>query len=166
MRVHQLMTKPVVTCSSEDTLNDAAQLMWEHDYGAIPVVSKAGELVGIITDRDIAISAFTQGCSLHSIRVSTAMARIVHTVDGKASLEDVEDLMRSKRVRRVPVVENGGRPIGLISLTDLARHANAPTQRLPHVDRMVVETLASIGEPHGQVSETSNEEQPLPRVNA
>jgi CBS-domain-containing membrane protein len=75
MRVEQLMTRDVKVCRAEDTLSRAAQLMWEHDCGCVPVIGTNGDgrLVGIITDRDIAMAAYTQGWPQSAIPVSTAM---------------------------------------------------------------------------------------------
>lgn len=146
MRAQRLMTTPVATCRVSDSLDHAAHLMWEHDCGAIPVVSENGVLVGIITDRDIAMSAYTQGRPLRSIPVSAAMAAVVYSVGSDATLDDVEALMRSRQVRRVPVVADGGRPVGLISLNDIARHAN-DGKHTPAVDRKLVETMAAVCEP-------------------
>jgi CBS domain-containing protein len=57
MRIRDLMTKPAVTCSQDDSLNTAARLMWEHDCGTVPVLGDDGKVVGILTDRDICMAA-------------------------------------------------------------------------------------------------------------
>src|SRR5690349_16562501 len=64
-----VMTADVVTCSPNDTLHRAAQIMWERDCGAVPVVDAAGRVAGIVTDRDLAMGAFTQGLPLVAIPV-------------------------------------------------------------------------------------------------
>jgi CBS domain-containing protein len=63
MRVEQLMTREVKVCTEADTLNRAAQLMWDSDCGCIPMISAHGDggLIGVVTDRDIAMAAYTQG---------------------------------------------------------------------------------------------------------
>lgn len=167
MRARALMTAPVATCHPSDSLDHAAHLMWEHDYGAIPVVDEHGALVGIVTDRDIAMAAYTRGEALRSISVSTAMAEVVFSVDAEASLEEVEELMRAKQVRRIPVIEDGGKtgakPIGMISLNDIARHAN-DGKRTASTDRKLVETMAEICSPRRRKAKP--QEVPEARVNA
>ena len=71
------MKSPVVTCSFDSDLNCAAELMWDHDCGVVPVVDADGRLAGIVTDRDVCMAAYTQGGSLRSIPVDSAMAKHV-----------------------------------------------------------------------------------------
>jgi len=64
MKVEQIMTRIVHTCSENDTLNRAAQLMWENDCGCVPVIhggNGSGAVVGVVTDRDVCMGAYTQG---------------------------------------------------------------------------------------------------------
>ena len=73
-RVREVMTKDVLTCSVSDRLNRAAQLMWESDCGCIPIVEEHGMLVGMLTDRDICMAAYTSGKPLSEISVTSAMS--------------------------------------------------------------------------------------------
>ncbi len=75
MKVCDLMTKKPATCSSLDSLVVAAHLMWEHDCGAIVVV-EGEKPVGVITDRDICMAAYTQGLPLHDMKVATAASKL------------------------------------------------------------------------------------------
>ncbi len=124
MNASDLMTRTVKTCSAEDNLQRAAQLMWEADCGALPVVDSAGQLVGIITDRDICMAAYTRGAPLWQIPVSSTMARGVYSVSEDDSVDSVEALMRRAQVRLVPVLDGGGQLKGIVSMNDLARHAH------------------------------------------
>lgn len=124
MNVDQIMSRRVYTCSSADSLNTAAGMMWEHDCGAVPVVSETGELVGIITDRDICMAAYTQGTALQAIPVATAMAHEVYSCKASDTIEVAEQLMRTHQIRRLPVVDGGKRLVGFVSLNDLALDAN------------------------------------------
>ena len=110
VNIQDIMSKPAVTCGPHDTLNTAAQLMWDHDCGAVPVVDDAGSLVGIVTDRDICMAAYTNGSALHAIPVSTAMAQVVFSCQLSDSLEAAEQVMSSNQIRRVPVVDGDNRP--------------------------------------------------------
>ena len=149
MNIQEIMSKPAVTCHSNDTLNTAARLMWEHDCGALPVVDDEGGTIGMITDRDICMAAYTQGSPLHSIEVSQAMAREVFSCRIKDSLETAEQLMSEKQVRRVPVVNGDNRPVGVLSLNDIARHATV-SRKKNGLDHEVTQTLAAICRPRAE----------------
>jgi CBS domain-containing protein len=143
MKVSELMTAPAVTCRPDDTLACAAQHMWDHDCGGLPVVNSDGCLIGFITDRDICMAAWTQGCTLHSIPVATAMSKQILACRAHDSVDAVRRTMREKRIRRVPIVDDANRPVGLISMNDLARQSAGSGKS----EREVLQTLASIGEP-------------------
>jgi CBS domain-containing protein len=121
MNVSQLMTKDVVTCRADDSLNRAAQIMWDHDCGCVPVVDDTGQIRGMITDRDICMAAFTQGKRLDEILISSAMSREVHAASPNEDVERAADLMSQKRVRRIPVLDGGRQVVGVLSLGDFAR---------------------------------------------
>lgn len=144
MNVEQVMSRPVYTCNATDSLSTAARLMWERDCGAIPVVDEMGELVGIVTDRDICMAAYTQGKPLQTIPVATAMSGRVYSCKPDDSIESVEQLMQENQIRRVPVVDGGKRPIGFVSLNDLAR--DAKSRHETGVEREFVQTMAAICE--------------------
>ena len=124
MNVGKLMTRDPGACSPDDTLNRAAQIMWEKDCGCVPVVDANFHPIAMITDRDICMAAYTQGRPLWSIPVSSAASHIVVVVRESEAVESAEGLMRAYRVRRLPVVDADGRLVGIISLNDLARHAS------------------------------------------
>jgi CBS domain-containing protein len=145
MRIKDLMTQPIVTCPTQATLDHAARLMWEYDCGVIPVTGDDGRLAGIVTDRDVCMAAYTQGRTLHDIPVTTAMAKQVIAVHGNDTVESAEALMRDYQIRRVPVLDGEGRPIGIVSLNDLARMA-ARKQR-NGVEHALVQTLAAVCQP-------------------
>jgi CBS domain-containing protein len=127
--VQLFMTDRVCSCAADQTLNAAAQLMWDHDCGAVPVLDEQRRLVGIITDRDICMATYTQGLPPSAIRIGDIMARHVHTCSAGDSLERAAALMAEAQVRRLPVVDAERRLIGLISLADIARSAPVLGQR-------------------------------------
>ncbi len=153
MYLQQVMSTPAVTCLPTDRLNAAAQRMWEYDCGAIPVVHSDGSIAGMITDRDICMAAYTQGCALSEIPVSSTMARQVFTCRPDDSIETAERIMADKQIRRVPVVDESQHPIGMVSINDLALHAWL--QKRNGVDRELTQTLAAICEPHPQTRSQS-----------
>lgn len=148
MNVEQLMSRPAITCTPLDTLHTAAQLMWNHDCGVLPVVGEKGELVGMITDRDICMATYTQGAAPAKLLVSTAMAKRVFSCRPQDDLDAAEELLRKNRIRRMAVVDKDNRPLGVLSLNDLARHACSGKKGGAEREREVVlRTLASICEP-------------------
>jgi CBS domain-containing protein len=148
MKVEQLMTREVKACTAEEMLTAPAEIMWNHDCGTVPVVSTDGNgrVVGIITDRDVAMAAYTQGKPLWQIPVSVAMTSKVVTCRLDDGVSRAQQLMRENRVRRLPVVDQSGKLAGMISLGDIAREAererSSPRKEVAAQD--VGETLAAI----------------------
>ena len=147
MKVSDIMTVGVRTCELDDSTSYAAQLMWESDCGAVVVTNHDGRAVAMITDRDVCMAAYTQGVSLSEIRVSTAASHELYAVHESDSIEVAEGIMIDHRVRRVPVLDRKGIPLGMLSMNDLARAA----YRSPLNDELnpyeLVRTLAAIGQP-------------------
>ncbi len=125
MRVEQVMTKDVSSCDVEDRLNTAAKIMWERDCGAVPVVASAseGRVVGMITDRDLCMAAYTTGRPLVDLHVYDAMSRDLQTCKPGDAITDADAVMRRAQVRRLPVVDDAGNLAGILSLADVARAA-------------------------------------------
>ena len=120
MKVQRIMVHDVKTCRAHDTLNTAAQIMWEHACGCVPVVDEQLRPVGFLTDRDICMAAYTQGGSLQMLRVENAMAQRVVSCHADDEISEAAGIMRENAVRRLPVVDHDGRLIGLLSIDDLA----------------------------------------------
>jgi CBS domain-containing protein len=144
MRVQDLMAHPAITCHVNDSLDAAAQKMWDHDCGALPIVNDEGKVTGVITDRDICMAALTQGRPLHELLVNLAMAKHVIAVGPDSLLGDAERLMALHQIRRLPVLDAENRPLGVISLNDLAIEAAQPDTRMKHGITKVTHTLAAI----------------------
>lgn len=107
-------------CSAGDSLNQAAQIMWELDCGALPVVDGGGGVIGMITDRDICMAGYTRGQPLGAMRVESAMSHVVHACSPEDTLGHAARLMAERQVRRLPVIENG-KLVGVLTLADIAR---------------------------------------------
>ncbi|HWC71526.1 MAG TPA: CBS domain-containing protein [Actinomycetota bacterium] len=116
--VRQVMTAAPDAVSPTDTLQRAAQLMRANDIGDVLVEGDQGSLLGIITDRDIAIRAIADGRNPATATIADIYTRDVATVAPTDSVHDAVLLMRSRDVRRLPVVESG-KAIGIVSLGDL-----------------------------------------------
>jgi CBS domain-containing protein len=147
MRVSQLMSQPPVTCSSSSTLNQAAQLMWEHDCGAVPVVDGEGKVAGIVTDRDICMAAYTRGEPLSAIPVTVAMAKSVVCCHPDDDVESAESIMGEQQVRRLPVVDAENHLLGLLSIGDLAQEMARPRSLASGTPREFLTMVGAISRP-------------------
>ena len=155
MNVEELMTKPVVTIQAQETLQNAAQKMWDNDCGALPVVGGDGRLVGMLTDRDICMAAWSQGRLLGTIRVEEVMAKQVVAVKPDQEVGATANLMADKQVRRIPVIDASEKPIGLVSMNDLAREAVRPSTRFIDGISRAMRTLAAICQPRKRVQKAA-----------
>lgn len=149
MRVDERMTKNVRCCNTGDSLAEAARLLWEHDCGCAPVVDDEGQLLGIVTDRDICMAAYTTGRGLHELHVADIMARNLATARPQESLHQAELIMRARGVRRLPVVDERHRVVGMLSCNDLCRWVDdGGSNGSQHHDAVhLVGTLATVGRP-------------------
>jgi CBS domain-containing protein len=120
MKISQLMTVDVKTCRVTDTLDTAVRLMWNHDIGVVPVLDEFGQVVGIVTDRDAAMAALTQSRALYELPVTIAMNKHVVTCRPEDTDAAVAKLMAKNKIRRVPVVDDAQRPVGIVSINDFA----------------------------------------------
>jgi len=143
MKVSSLIQHDVTSCTVHDDLERAAQLMWNHDIGCLPVIDDQGHVAGMITDRDACMAAYTQGLPLRAIPVVSAMARRVFACREVDEVDAVEKVMSEHQIHRMPVIDDEGHPIGIISLRDIARAASAG--RVPARD--VVATFAAVSAP-------------------
>jgi len=123
-QIRQLMTVKPRTVKMGDSIVDAAKLMRGEDTGIAPVVD-GDRLVGVITDRDIAVRVVAEGRDPEATKVDEIASEDLVTVDPQQDLEEALRLMAQHQVRRLPVVEEDGRLVGIVSQADVARHADA-----------------------------------------
>ncbi|HEX6471533.1 MAG TPA: CBS domain-containing protein [Streptosporangiaceae bacterium] len=121
-RVTEIMTKGPVVVPLELMLIEAAKLMRDHAIGDVLVTSN-GHLCGVLTDRDIVVRAVAESRDLRRTTVGEVCSADIATVGPDANIDDAVAVMRSRAVRRVPVVENGA-PIGILTMGDLAVRQN------------------------------------------
>lgn len=145
MKVSNAMSRDVRVANPAQTIRDAARLMAEIDAGSLPVGDN-DRLVGMITDRDIAVRAVAEGKSPDT-KVSEIMSQEVLYCFEDQDLEDVSRNMADVKVRRMPVVDRDKRLVGIISLGDLARSEEPSTAG---------DTLSDIAKPGGQHSQTKH----------
>lgn len=133
-----LMSACPVTVRPEDSIECAARLMSESDCGAIPVVDGSGRLLGIITNRDITVRLVARGLSIPHAQVSDCMTSEAFACSADNSFESCMRGMSWHQVRRIPIVDDEHRVIGMISKEDLARYV------FEHPERAERGAMASI----------------------
>lgn len=142
MKVENIMTSTVFCVGSGQSLNEASQLMWEHNCGSLPVVDEDNQIVGMLTDRDIAMAAYINGKTLSEIPVSTAHSQELVCCQKGDDISDVQHMMQGHQVHRIPVIGDRGEPLGIVSLNDIARAYKAGTRQIKAKD--ISDTLAAI----------------------
>jgi CBS domain-containing protein len=121
MKARDVMTAGARTCAAGDALNCAAQIMWDNDCGCVPVVDEQGRAIGMITDRDICMAAYTRGSTLADIEVGSAMSTRLISIQETDELAVADELMRVNQIRRLPVLDEERRVVGILSLSDVVR---------------------------------------------
>jgi CBS domain-containing protein len=121
-RVKDVMTEDVASCDAGATLESVVRIMKDWGCGCVPVVDHEGRVRGLVTDRDAVMCALNHKKSLSELQVAQACTRDIICCEAEDTLERAEMLMRVNQVRRLPVVGERRVLIGVISLTDLARH--------------------------------------------
>ena len=123
MKIDKLMSTKVFSCGAEDDLSIAARIMWENDVGCVPVVDSRSRVIGMLTDRDVCMAAYTQGRRLYEIRVGSVMSKNVQVCAVTDEVRMAEEIMQREQMHRLPVVDEEQRLVGLLSLNDIAREA-------------------------------------------
>jgi len=142
MKAREIMTKSPACCDPSDSIERAATLMAEHDCGCIPV-TEDDRLIGVITDRDIAVRGVAQGKGPNT-GVRTLMTSSPCTCTEDIEVKEVERLMAERQLRRIVVVDDAGHCVGIIAQADLAlaaEHAGDVT------DKEVARVVERISEP-------------------
>ena len=142
MLVKDVMSRKVIFCTPSDTAQAAARSMKLHRVGALPVVSDLlnAKLEGIVTDRDLCCSVIAEARLAEKTKIAEVMTPNPVTCAPENTLEDCGALMQEHQIRRIPVVDNQGRCIGIIAQADIALHAPAG---------IVAKTLAEISKSIG-----------------
>ncbi|MGE5178209.1 MAG: CBS domain-containing protein [Bacteroidota bacterium] len=130
MKVEQLMTRDVDCARPEDTLADAAMIMWRRDCGIVPVVDRTGgRFLGVLTDRDICMATATKHCAPDALPVGDVMSRRALTCRSSDDIRVAMHRMAEGQVRRVPVVDAAGHLEGIVTVNDLTLAAERNAQR-------------------------------------
>ena len=129
MTCGELMTKEVASCSPEDRVDTAALLMRDRNIGALPVVGQDGHPLGMITDRDLAITICADAEDSYYKKVKEVMRSPVVCCKENDDVAAVVAAMTEHHIRRLPVIDNYGKLVGIITVDDLARTADPEALR-------------------------------------
>ena len=127
-KCNEVMTKNPVCCLPDDLVAKAAQLMQSENIGSIPVIEneQTQKLVGIVTDRDLALKIVAKGHDAKSTKVEAVMTRQVVTCRAGDDLQKALDAMAEHQLRRIPIVDPNDRIVGIIAQADVATRVNQP----------------------------------------
>jgi CBS domain-containing protein len=127
-KCRDIMTKDLVTCTPETTIVEVAQLMKSEDIGPVLVVdnNNSRTLVGIVTDRDIVVKVVAEQRDVNTTRVGDVMSKKLVTCHADDDVDVAMKRMAQFQLRRIPVVEDNMRLVGIISQADLATRVNEP----------------------------------------
>lgn len=123
MTVKDLMTSDVKSCSADTDLATAAKIMWDCDCGIVPVVNEEYKVIGMITDRDVCIAAATRSTTPANIRVREVMSGDVYPCSQDDDVRAALKTLKERRVRRLPVLDQRERLVGIVSMNDLVARA-------------------------------------------
>ena len=159
MKVQDVMTDEVQTCSPETNLATVAMQMWRGDFGAMPVVA-ARKVVGMVTDRDICMAAATKHRDPANIRVKEVMSGQVYGCSCDTDIHEALKMMQQKQVRRLPIISpEDGRLQGILSMNDLA--LKATTERKSALSAEDVENTLRAICTHRAVAQAKPLQQPM-----
>ena len=122
-RIREVMTSNPSTIEPDGNVVEAARIMKQEDAGVVPVTEN-GRLTGMVTDRDIAIRVVAEGKDPQSTAVREVASTDLVTIDPQQDLDEALRLMAKHQVRRLPVVEEDGRLVGLVAQADVAREGD------------------------------------------
>ncbi len=127
-KCNEVMTKNPVCCLPDDMVTKAAELMKSSNIGSIPVIEneQTKKLVGIVTDRDLTLKIVAKGLDAKSKKVESVMTRKVVTCRAEDDLQKALDAMAEHQLRRIPVVDNDNKILGIIAQADVATRVNQP----------------------------------------
>jgi len=142
MKAREIMTANPRTVTPDTNLPEVARLMQSEDVGIVPVVDGAGsrQLIGVVTDRDIALRVVGEGRDPNSVRVSDVMSTNLRTARESDSVDDVMSLMGEQQVRRIPIVDERGALVGIVAQADVVLQASS--------DKKAERTVEKISQPN------------------
>src|SRR4051812_15998644 len=116
MKIRDIMTTEVKSASLEDTLDRIAAIMRDENVGAVPILDEEGDLCGLITDRDIVLRCVAEGKDPKGLSAEDVITEDLQTISPEADVEEGARIMARHQVRRLPVCDDNGQLLGLVSL--------------------------------------------------
>jgi CBS domain-containing protein len=158
MEVKSLMTGNPDCCTMDQSANEAARIMWERDCGVVPVLDEEGHVAGVVTDRDICMAAYFHGEPLARISLADIMSREPCCVRPSDDLCEAERIMQERQIRRLPVVDDAGMLVGMLSLGDVAQTVNRGNGSAKHRgngavaanEQELLQTVAAVSTPRSE----------------
>jgi CBS domain-containing protein len=144
MKVKELMTKHVSFCNPGTNAASAAEIMWDHDCGVLPVLEDSGQVVGVVTDRDLFIALGTQNHNASGLPVGAIMHREPAMCAPDDDVRKALKTMAQQQVHRLPVVDESGELKGILSMSDVVLQAKSESNGVFKDD--VIRTLKAICE--------------------
>lgn len=159
MKVQDIMTANVETCSPDSDLGAAATTMWKRDCGSVPVVDNERKVVGMITDRDICMAVATRNKLASEIKVGEVISGKVYACAPDDDVRDALETMQSAQLRRLPVVDADGVLHGILSINDVVLHSKKGRSKKHVSHRDAMATLKILSE--HRTPEADEEQQAL-----
>ena len=134
----EVMTKDPIVCVPSDTVVDVAQIMKKENVGPVPIVDdrRSKKLVGMVTDRDLAIKVVAEKRDVEATTVEQVMSRSVVTCRFEDDLQEALDAMSENQLRRIPVVDDDGGIVGIIAQADVATRVHQPQKTAEVVEKI------------------------------
>ena len=123
MKVKEIMTPNAKAIWLTESLTDAAQLMWENDCGALPIIKDGRKVIGMITDRDICMAVAMRDQNPSGVSVEEVMTGRVYSVNPEDDIDHALEVMQEHKIRRLPVVNAEGELEGVLSINDVVLNA-------------------------------------------
>ncbi|MDX6303758.1 MAG: hypothetical protein QOI77_727 [Blastocatellia bacterium] len=148
MQVREIMTSDPACCTADTPLPEVGRMMIDNDCGEIPVVENRSSNIpiGVVTDRDIVCRTVANGINPVELTAADCMSKPIVTVTPDTSVEECGRIMEAKRIRRVPVVDERGTCVGIVSLADIALQADK---------RVAGEIVTEVSEPTSAAAATA-----------
>jgi len=153
MKIGEMMTREVTVCRLDATLETAANLFWTRDIGVLPIIDSRVRVVGLLTDRDICLSAMFRARPLSEIPVGETMSETIVSCTVDDTLEAAAQKMADAKVRRLVVLDSEGRLEGIVGLSDLAR-VTLNNKLTVKSAKVVLNAIGAICTPYGAEPET------------
>lgn len=118
MNAAHIMEQDVISCNRESTCHEMAEIMFEHNFGSLPIVDIENRLIGIVTECDL-LSAMIKGMDFREATAYEVMTELVVSIPEEMPAEEIYGLLQSRHLIRVPVVNRKGKLVGIVARRDI-----------------------------------------------